>query len=188
VQARLTIWVTLNFNDHLAQPPNGLIAAFLWHLAGQVLLSSLSLDAGLILGIVWNIVGSLLLECRNTSLCARLSIDARAHTRTLFLVHESRRISRITGATGMSSRARVASHIASVVCRDRRLLGEGRLGLILKVGCRQVWGVVPYIIIGGLVDLGQLLPGWLDFRGSLSSRIAGNIAEENRRIIYYMRG
>jgi hypothetical protein len=54
--------VTLNFNDHLAESPDGLIATLLGHLGGKVLLGTLSLFASLFLSLLLILIGDVVVR------------------------------------------------------------------------------------------------------------------------------
>lgn len=139
----LTVRVTLNLDNHLLHSPDSLVATLLRHLLAHVVLGSLDglilSISGLLLVLVGHVGLSLTLEIashgRYTSLCTVLVVA----TSVLRIVHT------LVGS--------LIGSIGSLLAVERLVLVVGRRRLILEVGSRQLWGLMPSVILGGLVDL-----------------------------------
>jgi hypothetical protein len=157
--------VLLTLKDHLLETEDDLILAILGHLLVEVgpglaaILLVASLD--LLLGLVINILFGF----------------GFGHIPGRFLGGSSIplgriRIGRIRHVFGIL----LGISAVDILCLALELLlGEVRL-------------LVPDVILGGLVDVGQFFLRGLDPAGSIGSRIAGNVAEDDGRIFDYNRG
>jgi hypothetical protein len=173
--------MTLDLDDHLTQPPDCPVTAFLRHLSRQILLSTLLIDATAFLGLVRDILRGTLPKRSSTSLCTIPNVDSRVSTALLILAGERSGISNVARAFGVRRCTSVTGRIpSSPSCR--RL---PRFNLALQLGGGQIWGVVPRIIISWLVNLCQLIIGWFDFGGSFDGSVASYVSHENRGIAHY---
>jgi hypothetical protein len=80
--------------------------------------------------------------------------------------------------------AYIASGILQVTLADGSLLADCGLELLLEVSSGHIRGLVPGVIVGGLVDLGQLVLRWVDFVCNLGGTISNDVAEKDVNIAH----
>jgi hypothetical protein len=148
----LTILVALNLNDHLLQAPDELLAPLLGHLALEVVLGLLADLLGLLLVVLVHVGGGGLLEVFGGGGGASTRVDLRG---ALLLVLGGA----LSGSSWVGRAVRVGSLGGILACALNILLADGnaRLDLTLEVILGKVRGLVPDVVLGGSVDVLELV-------------------------------
>jgi hypothetical protein len=146
------------------EAPYRLLTSLLGHLLGEI-----PLQAGLVL-LVGRGISSLSAKVGIGAWLSR-SVNPGIHA-ALFMGYVIRRSAISSGGTRFSLRLRPP---------------EG-LGLLLQIFLGEIGSIMPGVVLGGTIDLGQLLfrrPGTI---GNIGSGIADHVSEENGGIAHCVRG
>lgn len=166
---KLTVRVTLNLSDHLLQTPDGLFATLLWHLVleivGGTLLGLVTLlpgavchALGIVLVLIWNILLGNTLEVVETRAGTVLSVNI---------------ITLVGGVLALVGGG------LDVVPAERLLLVVS----LLQALPGEVWGVVPGVVLGRLINLVKSLLVWVDLVSGLRSGITSDVTSEELGIV-----
>ena len=152
VNSPLTVLVTLDFNNHLLQTPDELLAPLLGHLALEVVLGLLANFLGLLLVVLVDVGGGGLLEVLGGGSRTSTRVGLR---RALLLVLGSALSSdsRVGGAVRVGSLGGILACTLNILLADR----YARLNLTLEVILGKVGGLVPDIVLCGSVDVLELV-------------------------------
>ena len=157
-----TIRVALNLDNHLFQTKKRLLASLLGQFLVKVFLALfLDLDTFL-LRLLWHVCGRFVAEI----ISSRVSLASSLVRITLF-----------------GSLSNIASSLFDIGAAKWLLLIILGFGLILQVLARKVWGFVPSIVGSGLVDLAEIVFGWVDTVGSILRGITSDVSKENSSIL-----
>lgn len=152
--------MALDFNDHLLETPDGLITSFLGHLLAEIVLGVL--DCGvlsvprLLLGLVWDVGTSLLLQVANSSPSTGLSTGL-----IVWL---------ILGGIGT-----LVSSCIDVFAVEGLVLVVDITGLLLDALSRQLWNIMPSVVVGWLIDLAKFVFRRANFVGGVCGSITCHV-------------
>ena len=174
--AKLTIRMALNFNHHLLETPDGLIAALLGHLLAKVVLGALLRLLLLLEGSLLVLLHLVLVLVRNVGICGLLQV-----------VHCIRQTSLaghlwIIGRVVLSIVLALLSGLLDVTSAERLVLGILILGLGPECTRIHVWDFVPCVLWCRLIDLAKAVLIRIDFGSCLLGGITSNIAQENASV------
>lgn len=162
-----------------------MITTFLWELSFDILLGSIPDVLRLVLRLLWDVLRRLVSQVLRSGHGSRLRIHARVGAVLLVPRGQVGGVGGITRTAGMSRLRGITSGVLHVAARKGFLFAVLVLGLILEVIAGQIRHLVPRVIVGRLVDLGQLVLGRVDTRGGALSRVASDIAEQDGRIAHW---
>lgn len=166
--------MSLNLNDHLLQAPDKLLTPLLGHLCLEVVLATLTDLLGPLLVVLAGVGRDLLLEVgsRDLSAGARVGLGSAL---LLVLSCTLSCIGRVTRAIRVGCLGGVTASLLDILLAD----GNARLELLLKVVLVKVGSLVPGVVVGGSVDVLELLVCRVDLVRRLLCSIASNVAKED---------
>lgn len=177
--------MSLDLDDHLLEAVDGLVAAFLGDLLLDVASTALSVLTSTVLSFLGNVLASSLMKLVGTVLSALGSVNSRVATITLVTGSKIGCIGRVAGASGVSNLGCVTKGASGLLSAERLLLVILGLGLVLKVLLGEIRNIVPGVVLGGSVNLVELLIGGVDLVSRLLSGITGHVSEEDRGIAHW---
>lgn len=176
-----TVLVSLDLNNHLLQAVDDLFAAFLWHLALEVLTGALTELASSLLLLLAGVLVHAVLQSTSRGIGTGRWVHACALLALALL------LSGKVGSISWIARTRWVGSLGGVTsCVLQILLANwnGAADLLLDLSSGEIGGLVPCVVLGWLVNLLQCLLVRVDFGGSLLCGVTSNIAEKSDGILH----
>lgn len=162
--------MALDFNDHLLQPEDALVATLLRKLLFSIVCGTIAEVLGFVLGLIGNIGRGLVTKLGKT-LCPLLA----------GLVW-------VNAFAGLTLVGSIAGNILHIASRKWLLLVVGILGLISQIVTREIRYIVPSVVVRRLINLGQLILRRIDAIGSVLCRVTSNVSEKDGGIAHWKIG
>lgn len=172
--------MALDLNDHLLQPPNGLITALLGQLLVKIVTGFVPRLISSTLALLGHILRSLVLEILKTFLCTSNSVNTRVIAVALIIGGSPACISRVP-RTRCLFRG-ITSGVLQIVSVEWLLLVKLIPHPSFDVASRHVRVVVPSVVFGWTVDLVELIFRRIHFVRGLLRGIADHATKEHRGV------
>lgn len=156
---KLTVSMALDLHDHLLQTPDALLTALLRDLLGEITL-----------GLASSLTGAVLRRLPRHLGTNVVAVGRRTNLTSTVLLRNQCQCPPCTRVRKDVTYAFVAL--------------ETRLEAFLVI--REVGLLVPRVVLGRLVDLGEILLGRTDLVGGSLGRIAGHITDQDHSIAHYI--
>lgn len=193
--------MALTFDNHLLQSPDGLVATFLRHLAGKEVFRPLGKLVFAVLRLFLGLLGLLLVLIGSTFLRGLLqSIHGSTGSGSSVDLIRSNSISPARRSFGCVVDGLIASLLALFwglektvdALKGIKQITYYRLvsvNLLLEASLEFVLGEVgllmPDVVLGGLVNLGQLIVGWPNAGCAFCGGISGDVTKEDHSVVHY---